>query len=584
MSLPPWKHNEYCLFRRFVMAMKGRVTLAGALSICLLSLVAFMVLYPLGMVFYGSVWSSTPGAPGHFTLKGYVEAYGQAHTYVLLGNTFILAVIRTFLSVAIAVLLAWLVTRTNVPHKDFLELSLLFVFFMPLLPRVIAWILLLSPRTGLINVFLRSVLPFDIPPINVFSYGGIIWVGVLSWVPILYIFVAPAFRAMDGRFEDAARMSGAGLFTTVTRINLPLLAPAILATTALGFVRMMESFTIEAMLGIRAKIYVLTTQIYGYIVYPDRPEYPPAMALAVTLLVITFALVALQWRLLGQKHYTTVTGRGFQARPVHLRGWRWPAFAGAFLFITVSMLLPLGVLLWASFMKVPGVFMDDMYTLDQYRAALNDPTLWVAVKNTVLMGTAVASVGMVLCSLISYIVVKTRFFAKRVLDLISWVPWAVPGIVLALGFLWAALLSPFPFSLYGTLTLMSLCLIIKGVPLGTRTISSTLVQISEELEEAARVHGASWSQTFLRVVLPLLTHSFAAGWILLFAFAVKELDAVIMLAGPHSSVISTQIFSWWQQGQFQAAAILGLLESLLITVFFLAAQLISRRLAIRAEV
>ncbi len=566
------------------MAIKSRVSFPGASSICLLSLVAFVVLCPLGMVFYGSVWSSSPGAPGHFTVKGYVEVFGQAHTYLLLGNTFILAVIRTFFSVAIAVVLAWLVTRTNVPHKNFLELCLLFVFFMPLLPRVMAWILLLSPRTGLINVFLRNVLPFDIPALNVFSYGGIIWVGVLSWVPILYIFVAPAFRAIDGRLEDAARMSGAGLFTTVARINLPLLAPAILATTALGFVRMMESFTIEAMLGIRAKIYVLTTQIYGYIVYPDRPDYPPAMALAVTLLVITFAVIALQWRLLGQKQYATVTGRGFQARPVDLRRWRWPAFACAFLFITMSMLLPLGVLLWTSLMKVPGVFMADMYTLAHYRAALNDSTLWTAFQNTALMATAVASVGMVLCSLISYVVVKTRFFGKQALDLISWIPWALPGIVLALGFLWAALLSPLPFSLYGTLTLMGLCLITKGLPLGTRTMSSTLVQISDELEEAARIHGASWSQTFLRVVLPLLTHGFAAGWILLFAFAVKELDAVIMLAGPHSSVISTQIFSWWQLGHFQAAAILGLLESLLITIFFLASRLISRRLAIREEV
>ncbi|MBI2361633.1 MAG: iron ABC transporter permease [Deltaproteobacteria bacterium] len=566
------------------MAIKGRVSLPRVLSICLLLLVAVMVLYPLGMVFYGSVWSSSPGAPGHFTLKGYVEAYGQAHTYALLGNTFILAVIRTVFSVAIAVLLAWLVTRTNVPHRNFLELGLLFVFFMPLLPRVVAWILLLSPRTGLINVFLRNILPFDIPALNVFSYGGIIWVGVLSWVPILYIFVAPAFRAMDGRLEDAARMSGAGLFATVTRINLPLLAPAILATTVLGFVRMMESFTIEAMLGIRAKIYVLTTQIYGYIVYPDLPDYPPAMALAVTLLVLTFALVVFQWRLLGQKHYPTVTGRGFQARPVDLRRSRWPAFAAAFLFIALSMFLPLGVLLWASVMKVPGVFMDDMYTLAHYRATLNDPTLWTAVKNSVLMAMAVASIGMVLCGLMSYIVVKTRFFGRRALDLISWIPWAVPGIVLALGFLWAALLSPLPFTLYGTLTLMSLCLIIKGMPLGTRTMSSTLVQISDELEEAARIHGASWSQTFVRVVLPLLAHGFAAGWILLFAFALKELDAVIMLAGPQSSVISTQIFSWWQLGHFQAAAILGLLESVLITIFFLAAQLLSRHLAIRAEV
>ena len=556
---------------------KGGIDLSSILMVCLLVVVSFMILYPLGMVFYGSVWDSSPGSPGNFSFKGYEEVYAKIDTYKVLWTTFWLAFVRTFFALTIAILIAWVVARTNVPYKQFLELVLLFAFFMPLLPRVIAWVLMLSPRTGFANVILRNVIPFDIPTLNCFSYGGIIWVGVLVWVPILYIFITPAFMAMDANLEDSARMCGAGLWTTVARIDLPLLAPALLATAALGFVRMMESFEVEALLGMRAGIYVFSTRIYGYVAHSEPPEYPPGMALAVTLLVITFGIVALQWKLLGHRQYTTVTGRGDQARPIDLGRWRWVGFGAVLLFVIISTFLPLAILVWGSLMKVTGVFMADMYTLAHYRRAFSDPLLWTAIRNTLLMAFSTATIGMVLCTFVSYVVIKTNFSARKLLDFIVWIPWAIPSIVMALGFMWAYIFLPLPFRIYGTLYLLILVLITKGFPLGTRTMTSTIIQISDELEQVARVHGASWIESFAYILLPLLSRGFLAGWILLFAFAVKDLSTVILLYSTESTVISTQIFDWWKGGALEEAIVLGLLEAVLIGICFVAAQLIRRR-------
>jgi iron(III) transport system permease protein len=302
------------------------------------------------------------------------------------------------------------------------------------------------------------------------------------------------------------------------------------------------------------------------------------MALAVTMLILTFSIVVFQWKLIGKKDYTTITGRGYRATTMDLGRGRWFAFAFVLTFIIVSTLLPLSVLVWVSFMKIAGVFMADMYTLQHYKRAFSDPTLWTSLKNTLIMATTVATVGIVLCALVSYVVVKTKFLGRRLLDLIVWIPWAVPSVVLALGFLWAYLFIPLPFRVYGTLLLLILVLITKGFPLGTRTLSSVIVQISSELEESARIHGASWLQTFLRIVLPLLSRGLIAGWILLFAFSVKDVATVIMLYSAESTVISTQIFDWWNEGAIEVAIILGLIEAVLIGICFVVAQMLAGKL------
>lgn len=561
--------------------MISRISIGRILVIALLLVVAFQVLYPLGMLLFGSVRDVPPGMAGNFTFEGYIEAYGDPETYRVFWTTLWLSAVRAMVAVATAVFLAWAVTRSNIPLKRFFEWSILFLFFMPLLPKVLAWILLLQPKTGLANQFLRLILPFgDVGPLNCYSYGGIIFTSVLLWTPLLFVLLAPAFRAMDASLEEQSRMSGASLWATIWHIDAPLVKPALVAASALAFVKMLESFTIEIMLGVPAKIYVFATKIYDYVAFKEPPEYPPAMALAITLMAITFIIVVMQWKLLGQRQYTTVTGKGFRVCPVDLGRLKYVVFSGVLLFVIVGFYLPFAVLIWGSFMKLVGRFGPGMYTLSHYSQAFSQTELMRSLWNTIVMGVVSATIGMILCSLIAYVVVKTRLWERHPLDLIAWIPWAIPGIVMALGFLWAYIFLPLPFgiTIYGTLTLLILAMIFKGFPLGTRTMTSTMIQLANELEESSRVHGASWAQTFRRIVLPLVSPGFLAGWLLLFTLAVKDVSTVILLYKPSSVVLSTQIFNWWAMGYLEEAIVLGVLQSALIAVTYLAATLVGRRL------
>jgi iron(III) transport system permease protein len=548
--------------------------------ILLLLIVSFQVLYPLVMLLYGSLRDVPPGQPGHFSLKGYIKVYSDPETYVLLFRTFWLAVVRTVLTVGTALFLAWAVTRTNIPFRRFLEWSILFIFFMPILPRILAWILLLSSRTGFVNQLVATLLPFAKEGINIYSYWGIIFMGVLLWAPVLFILLVPAFRAMDASLEESSRMSGASLWKTLWHIDLPLLTPALLAATALAFIKMMESFVVEAMLGVQANIYVLSTKIYDYIAHNQPPEYPPGMALSVCLVAITAIAVALQWKILGQKDFTTMGGKGYKAHPVDLGKWKYVVFFAVLLFVLLNLFLPLGTLVWGSFMRIAGVFSPNMYTLDHYKYAFKDPILMRSIWNTIIMGVMSATLGMILCTFIGYVVTKTDYKEKHAIDIIAWIPWGIPGIVISLGFLWAYIIIPMPFgiTLYGSLALMTIVFINRGLPLGTKAMTSTIIQISDELEESSRVHGASWIKTFFRILIPLVSPGFLAGWLLLFTFAVKDLDVVILLYGPRSYVMSTVIYDWWTVGHFEEAIVLGLLQTALITIAYLCSEALGRRI------
>ncbi|MBI2853385.1 MAG: iron ABC transporter permease [Chloroflexi bacterium] len=549
--------------------------------ISLLIVVAFLVLYPVGMIFFGSIRDTAPGLAGHFSLDGYAKIFRDPDTYTLLLGTLWLAIIRTVLIVVTAVFLAWAVSRTNIPYRGLLKGIIIFAFFMPYMPKILAWIIMLNSRTGLINQAARTIFPLgDEGPFNVYSYGGIIFTSVLLWTPILFILLVPVFEAMDASLEEQSRMSGASIWRTIWHIDVPLARPALLAATALAFVRMIESFTVELVLGIPAKIYVLTTKIYNNLAYTEPPLYPPAMALAVGLLVITIIIVAIQWKLLGQRQYGTVTGKGFRVAPVDLRKFKYLVFSGVLLFIFLNLVLPLGVLLWGSFTKIAGVFMPNMYTLAHYRYALSTTMFTRSIVNTLVIASISATVAMVLCSLVGYVVVKTNFRERRPLDLVTWLPWAIPSIVLALGMLWAYILLPLPFglTLYGTTGIIIVAFVTKGFPMGTRTMTSTMIQITKELEESSRIHGASWTQTFTRIMLPLVSPGFMSGWLILFTLAAKDLDTVILLYNSRSIILSTLMYEWWWRGELEEAFILGLIQAAIITVAYTGATLLGRKI------
>jgi len=536
-------------------------------------LIAVLVIYPLGMVVFGTFWSAAPGQPGTLTLENWAAVLSDRATFEILFTSLAIAVPRTLLALLLATAFAWCIARTNVPGKRLLEGLLVFMFFLPELPWVLAWMLLGAPNVGLLSQWLGALIPGGEGVIDVYSYGGLIVLGAARSAPVLFLFIHPALLAMDSTLEEAARMAGAGRWRTFWRINFPLLLPALLASGILSFVVAMESFEIPQLLGTPANIVVFTTRIYDLAYGGHVSNFGAAMVLALILLALTGGLIVVQWRLLRGRAYTTVSGRAFNARPLDLGSGRWIAFAAMLAFFVVFGALPFVVLLLNSFMELSGFISWEMFTTTHWSNALGRDEVLKSIVDTLIVGVAAATLGVVVSVFISYIVTRTAWQGRRALDMMAWAPWAIPGLVMSLGFLWAFVWLP----IYGTLWVVVLALVVRGLPVASRFFTSTMVQLSAELEESARVHGGSWLRTFLRIWLPLLRPAVVGAWILLFVIAVRVLDVVVLLAGPGARMIAADIFLWTVTGRQEAGTVLALIQTALVVVGYVAARLLARR-------
>ncbi|MEK7152836.1 MAG: iron ABC transporter permease [Patescibacteria group bacterium] len=544
---------------------------------------AFLVVYPLFMLIFGSFRGGPPYAAQNFTLDGYLDAYSNIETYRALFTTVWLGTIRMVMALSLAIFLAWVVTRTDTPGKRWLEVTVWVQFFLPFQPVVMAWVLIASPNTGFINQAFSKIFPGHGPIVNIFSYGGIIWVSVIQWAAVIFILITPAFRAMDAALEDSSRISGANGITTLRHITLPVLAPAILGAGILALVRIMESFETELFLGYSQGIRVFSTQIYN-LIYVEPPRYPQGMALSTIFLLVIFALIALQWRLLRNRQYVTVTGRGYATRPTRLGRWKYLTLSLVLFYFIVGVIVPLLSLIAGSFMRLFGILVQDPWTVKHWTGVFADPLFLQSLKNSLYIGLIAATVGMVLYSFIGYIVIKSRFAGRKALDFLSWLPWGVPGMVMAIAFLWAYVGGiPLPVTLYGSIWLIMIVMIVRGLPLGVRVMNSTLVQLGNDLEESSRVLGASWFYTFRKVVAPLVTPAFISAWIILFVLSVRDLVTVLLLAGTQSRPLSMLMFEYWVAGgQAEKAIVLGLIQTAVILVFAVGARIIGARMELPA--
>jgi iron(III) transport system permease protein len=547
--------------------------LEAVLPLALTALVALLVIYPLAMVVFGTFWSAAPGQPGTLTLDNWASVLSDPTTLEILLTSLAIAVPRTLLALALATAFAWCIARTNMPGKRLLEGLLVFLFFLPELPWVLAWMLLGAPNVGMLNQWLGALVPGGEGLIDVYSYGGLIVLGAARSAPVLFLFIQPALLAMDATLEEAARMAGASPWRTLWRINFPLLLPALLASGILSFVVAMESFEIPQLLGTPANIFVFTTRIYDLAYGGHVANFGAAMVLALILLALTGSLIVVQWRLLRGRSYTTVSGRGFRAQPFDLGWGRWVAFGAILAFFVVFGALPFIVLLLNSFMELSGFITWEMFTTTHWRSALGREDVLRSITDTLMVGVAAATLGVVLSVLVSYVVTRTSWAGRRLLDLMAWAPWAIPGLVMSLGFLWAFVWLP----IYGTLWVVVLALVVRGLPVASRFFTSTMVQLSAELEESARVHGGSWLRTFLRIWLPLLRPAVVGAWILLFVIAVRVLDIVILLAGPGVRMLSVDIFLWTATGRQEAGTVLALIQTTVVIVGYLGARVVARR-------
>ncbi len=402
----------------------------------LFSIVAFLVLTPLLLLVVGSFQLARPGEAPVYGLAGWRRAFSDPSILQALWNTVSLSVVRQSIALVIGVLLSWLIARTDLPWKKGLEFMFWISFFLPPLPVALGWILLLDGKFGLLNQWLHNLSIVSGPIFNIYSYWGIVWVHMTTSLGVKVLLLAPAFRNLDASLEESARSCGANPAVTLIRIVIPLMMPAILVSTVLGLIRSMEAFEIELLLGVPINLFVYSTKIRDLVAY-EPPEYAPATALGSIFLLVLLIMVVLQRRYLGQRLYRTVSGRGFSTNPTSLGRWRWPIFSAVALIAFTVTVVPLVVLLMGTFMRAFGYFnIPRPWTIENWQRVLADPSLIKSLWNTLIVGLGTAVSGAAFYALIAYVVVRRQFKGKAILDFISWLPWAIPGILMGLALLW----------------------------------------------------------------------------------------------------------------------------------------------------
>ena len=552
---------------------------SAVLPFVLLGFMLVTIAYPTALLFVKSFTTNRPGQPTAWGLQAWITAFNDKTLASAFANTFSLAAVRVAITTSLAIFFAWVVSRTDTPGRGFIEVALWLGFFLPLLPMTIGWILLLDPHHGLLNKFLQKVFTLSSPPFNVFSYWGIVWCHLAFQTSIRFLLITPAFKSMDAALEEAAQTSGSGNLGTLLRITVPILAPAILASTAIGFIKSLESFEIELVLGVPARLYVLPTKIYDF-VHAMPPLYGEATALCTIFLLFVFILIGVQRKLLKGKEYTTITGRGYARRVSALGSWRWVIFTLCLGFILITIVLPLATLLIGTFMNVFGFFdLQSTWTTRHWTRTFTDAAFFTSILNTIFIAFGAGLTGTVLYSLISYLIVRTHFAGRGLVELLCWIPWALPGILLSLGLLWAVLGSgAFIRAFYGTLFLLILAIIIKETPVGTQITRASILQISNELEEAAAVSGASRFSAFRQILLPLLRPTLLAVGIILFISALREIPAVLLLSTHQLRTVSLLMLDYTTEGEFERAAVVGVSIVFLILLMLLISRIVGLRL------
>jgi iron(III) transport system permease protein len=546
------------------------------------ALVVWLSLVPLVFLLWQSFLTpQTAGLPAQYTLENFRTAYLSSDNARLFFNSLQFSIGAALLSLVVGTALAWMNERTNTPFKTLFFALAIIPLVIPGILFTVSWILLASPKIGLINLALQKLFDTDAVFVNAYTMAGMIWVDGLHYSPVAFLLMTAAFRSTDPALEEQAAMSGASVPQIARRVTLPLAWPAALGALLILFVRAIESFEVPALLGLPVGIHVYTSSIYQAIhQYPSQIGL--AAAYAVTLLLITSLGIYAQSRLSSQGgRFSTVTGKGFRPRTIDLGRWRYVTAAIFILYFIVIVLLPFLVLFWSSLQKfysAPSWAALSRVSLDSYRAVLDYPQFMNTVWNSVVLALGSATTVMLVSAVIAWIVVRTKVPGRWMLDNLASLPLVFPGLVLGLAIMVYYLYID--IGIYGTLWIIFIAYVTRFLPYGMRYSSASMLQIHKELEESAAMSGASWSMTFRRVVLPLLKPGLLAGFIYVMIVSIRELSSSILLYSPGTEVVSIMIWELWQNGQYVELSALGVMLILALFLLVMLAQLAGRRFGI----
>jgi iron(III) transport system permease protein len=541
-------------------------------------IIAFLGLYPSLFLFYGSLTNTPLGVPGHFTLANYAQAYADPETYTVLWNSLVYAAGASGLSVVLALIIAWITIRTNAPFRRLFELTAIIPNILPTLLITISWVLLLNPSNGLINVALIRLLGLRMAPFNIYSLPGLIFVEGLDLTPLAFLIIAAALKSMDPALEESAKTLGSNDLGVIRRITFPLMRPAVLAAGTLNFVRAIESFEAPAIIAIPARIEVFTTKIYREALGSFPLNQNLAATYGVGILVIALIFVYLNRQFTSKvEQFSTVTGKGFRPQQINLGRWKYLASITVSVLVVLMAILPMLVLLLVALLPyyhVPSWETWHTLTLNHFWEISQNERTYRAFRNSLFLAIAGASICMLLAALVSYFTVKTKIPGRGLLEGLVFIPWAFPGVAMALGLLWAYV--DFPIPIYATIWILLIGYITRFLPYVLRAATSTIIQVHSELEEASRVCGAGFFATFRRIIFPLMRPGVMAGWIILATIFIREFSISIFLYSPGAEPLGPLLYFFYLDGEYGRMAAVGLVISAISVVLIAIARWLSQ--------
>ena len=535
---------------------------------------AVLVLYPVFFLFQaaldvGDPQMRPPTAYGLDNFSGIFQ-YPQ-----ILLNTLTVSVAATVMALVFGFVMAWILTRTNVPGRHLFEQLMAVPYYLTPLLGALAWSLLGSPESGFINQIWRA-LGGTGHLIDINTAYGIAWVMALFEGSVAFVMIAAVMKSMDPSLEEASQVMGASRLRTMLRITLPLVVPGVLGAAIFVFAEMLGSFAAALVLGLPNRYYVITTAIYQLV-----QQYPPkiqvAAAMGVSLFAVMFFMLFLYRRIVMAGSYVTITGKAFRPRVADVGPLRYILLGVCLLYLFAAVGLPLATLLYASLQKIAVAFpAAGNWTLENFRVAVTMNAVRSALTNSLLLAFGTATIGVVLMGLLAWLIYRSRLPGSGLIEYVVMFPQAVPRLVFAFGLMWAWVVFPVP--IYGTLWLLLLAYLTVFMPLGVRTIAGVMLQIDKSLEECAQMCGASWAFRVRTVTIPLLMPGLIAAWLLLFIASIRELGASILLMGPHSKVITPSIVESWFGTSSELTAALALIQTLVVACAVVVLVAVTRRI------
>ncbi len=495
---------------------------------------------------------------GHFSLDSFKRIYTYSMNWDALKNTVIASFLAMLLGILIAFPLAWLVGRTNLYGKRFFRMLFVTTYMVPPYVGAMAWMRLLNPKVGTLNSFIRSVFGLSDMPINIYTMGGLVWVLATFYYPVAFIIISRVLERMDPSLEEASRVSGASPLKTLFTVTLPLIFPAVLSSGLLVFVAAMSCYGIPSIIGAPGKIYTVTTRIAEYVSIGSDEGISDATALAVFLMLLALAILLVSDFAVGKKNYFTVSGKSVRPTIVDLGKWRIPISIAVGLFAFVIIILPFLTVFATSFTQNMGksVFEKGNFTLKYWETILKRDSIWQSVKNSLLAGVLAATIGMIICIIMGYLLKRTDQKGKKIPDFLIALGSGMPSVVIALALV-MTMSGRFKINIYNTVWIMVVAYMIKYMMMGMRPVVSGFSQMSPSLEEAAAVSGAGWLKRMKNVVLPLIAPNIVGGWFLIFMPSFYELTMSNLLYSDKTKTLGVDLYLYQTYHSQQTASALA---------------------------